>query len=689
MGARTGSRWVTAVAVLGTALVAVSCAVMLVRGRPLEVWYALYLFLNAPSSVALFWIARRVLRDRPGHRAGQVLLAVAVVEAVHVAAATLTDIGLVAAGITGPLTEEAVFALVLADLPLSASVPLFVMAWCWVPAPVLVAAVLPLVFPDGRLLSPRWRIAVALAAVGTAVLVVALAADAWPGLATAQTPAIVAPLTGVGMLCVAAATIAALVALGLRWHRAAPGERWPFRVVGSATAATALVIVATYPWQWLWVPAVHVAFAALIVAYALAVARYRLHDLEPVFGRAAVAAVLTALVVAVYLAVVVGLGSLVGRTVESTLLPLVAVALVALLVEPVRRRTRRLVDRVLHRRRADRAEVLSRLAAGAGRDATTAEVLEEVTELLVRSTGAVRAEMRAAGAPAVVAAGAPPTGTAPVLQAEVVHQGERFGALCLYAWAAGDLVPDAPQLLDDVAHALGLVLRNDRLTTELRAHLDELRASRQRLVEAQDRARCSLERDIHDGAQARLIAVRLRLGALRARTEDGAAADSITAELDTLADEVDAAVRSLRELARGLHPPVLEHRGIADAVRAGTRDLGPPVAVTARSLGRYPRAVEAAVYFACLEAVQNAVRHGEPRSIAVDLDADAESLRFCVQDDGRGFDAGRAGAGAGLAGITDRVAALGGRARVRSGAGGTRVSGRIPVRPVQAPASER
>ncbi|MGE3661332.1 MAG: sensor histidine kinase [Pseudonocardia sp.] len=714
MTARDGSRWITTVAVIGTVVVVGSCAAMLARGRPPDVWYALYLFINAPSAVALFWIARHVLRGRPGHRAGQLLLAVAVVEAVHVAAATLTDIGLVAVGITAPLTEETGTALVLADLPLTAAVPLFVMAWCWVPAPVLVAAVLPLVFPDGRLLSPRWRIAVAVAAAGAGAVVVALAVDAWPGLTTAQGPAVVAPLATAGLLAVAGATIAGLVALGLRWHRAGPDERWPFRVVGSATTATALVIVALYPWQWLWVPAVHVAFAALFVVYGLAVARYRLHDLEPVLGRAAVAAVLSALVAGVYLTVVVGLGSLLGRTVESSLLPLVAVATVALSVEPVRRRTRRLVDRVLHRRRVDRTEVLSRLASRAGReaggDSTTTEVLEEVTELLVRSTGAVRAEMRpdVAGAPActgsaatgvpavplvpvvpVVSAGAPPTGTAPVLQADVVHRGERFGTLCLYAWAAGDLVPDAPQLLGDVADALGLVLRNDRLTTELRARLDELQASRQRLVEAQDRARRSLERDIHDGAQARLIAVRLRLGALRARTVDGTAAEEVAGELDALGREVDAAVRSLRELARGLHPPVLEHRGIADAVRAGTRDLGPPVAVTARGLHRYPRAVEAAVYFACLEAVQNAVRHGTPQRVAVDLEADAESLRFCVQDDGCGFDARRAGTGVGLAGIADRVAALGGRARVRSGSGGTRVSGRIPVRPVQVPVSER
>lgn len=683
---RRPDRRLTVVAVTGTAVVSAACLVMLVRGRPLEVWYGLYLLANAPSSVALFWLAPLVLRRHPGHRAGQVLLAVATVEAVHVVAATLTDVGLVAAGITAPLTVTGE-TLVPATLPLTASVPLFVMSWSWVPAPVLIIAVLPLVFPDGRLPSPRWRIAVATAAAGTLALVVAFGIDAWPGAtwSTPQAPVVVPVLAVAGGLAVAAATVAALVALALRWRRAEPAGRRPFRVVGGAAAVMAVVTVATYPWQWLWVPAVHVALTVLLVAYALAVARYRLHDLEPVLGRAAAAAVLSVLVVTVYLTVVVGLGELLGRNVEGTLLPLAAVAVVALLVEPVRRRTRRVVERVLYRRRADRTEVLSRLAAQAGRDTTTAEVLDEVTELLLRSTGAARVEMWRTGVdgPAAGAGAAQDTG-APALCAPVVHQGERFGELRLHAWATSDLAPDAPQLLDDVAHALGLVLRNDRLTTELQVRLDELRASRQRLVEAQDRARRGLERDIHDGAQARLIAVRLRLGALRA-----AASGADAAELDALAAEVDAAVRALRELARGLHPPVLEHRGIADAVRAGTRDLGPPVTVRARGLGRYPRAVEAAVYFACLEAVQNAVRHAAPASVAVDLDADGQSLRFCVRDDGCGFDPERATGGAGLAGITDRIAALGGRTRVRSGAGGTRVGGRVPVVPVQPPVSER
>lgn len=262
-----------------------------------------------------------------------------------------------------------------------------------------------------------------------------------------------------------------------------------------------------------------------------------------------------------------------------------------------------------------------------------------------------------------------------------MHQGERLGDLRLYARTAADLTPDAGQVLDDVAHSLGVVLRNTRLTAQLRAQLDELQASRQRLVEVHDQARRGLERDIHDGAQARLISLRLRLGVLAATadTEDRAA---IREQLDVLAGEVDAAVRSLRELARGLQPPILEQAGVAVALRAYVRDLPVTVSVVA-DVGRYSRAVESAVYFCCLEAVQNAIRHSHAGSVSVELAAGDTLLRFCVHDDGVGFDRHLVTAGTGLANIDDRVSALGGRTSIDTAPGqGTRVSAEVPAQPL-------
>jgi signal transduction histidine kinase len=689
--ARAVGTTLTLVAVTGTLVVVAAFASMLLRQRPAEAYYDLFLLHNGPSSVVLFWMGRLVLRHRPRNGAGRILLAIAVVGALHTAVATWADVRLVAAGWeTMPSGADAVPA----DLPLDASVPLWVMGWLWVPAPVLAITMLPLVFPDGRLPGPRWRAVAALAAVGAALLVAALSVDAWPTATWApeDAPAVVVIPLAVGGAAVLVAAVGGFLALALRWRAAGAGRRRQFQVVGVGMGGLAVVAIGAYPWQQWWAPAVLVAFNALLVAYALAVARYRLHDLEPVLGRAAVAALLSVLVAAVYLAVVVGVGGLVGRGAQGTLLPLVAVGVVALLVEPVRVRARRLVDRLLYRRHADRTEVLSRLAARASTSATASDVLGEVVQLLLRSTGAARAEAwRDVDGPAegehapVLAAAGTSDESDPVLRATMAHGGERFGELRLYARATADLAPDARRLLDDVAHALGLVLRNDRLTARLRAQLDELRASRRRLVEAQDRARRGLERDIHDGAQARLVAVRLRVGALlaRARVPDGVDAHRLTADLEALGLEVDSAIRSLRGLSRGLHPPVLDQAGLVEALRGFVRDLPVPVEVGGRGVARYPRAVEGAVYFCCLEAVQNAVRHGGAATVDVGLTAEDGELRFSVADDGTGFDPDAVSHGTGLTNIGDRVSALGGRMRVDSHpGGGTRVTGAVPAQPL-------
>ncbi|MGH9136190.1 MAG: sensor histidine kinase [Acidimicrobiales bacterium] len=671
-------------AVVVTTVVGAAFVSMLARQRPLDVYYELFLFHNGLPAVVLVWMSRLVLRRQPGNRAGSVLLAIALVSALHVAVAVVADARLVAAGFDAPMLELAV-GVVPADLPLDASIPLWVMNWLWVPAPVLAVTMLPLVFPDGRLPSRRWRPVVAAAAAGAAMLVVAFVVDAWPtGDWTAEDdPAVSAVLTAVGGLTVLAAAVASLVALALRWRHADAAHRRQFQPVGLTAALLALVAVATYPWQQVWVPAVLLAFVALLVAYGLAVARYRLHDIEPFLGRAAVAAILSVMVAAVYAVVVIGVGGLAGRPFDNVLLPIVAVAVVALLIEPARRRARRLVDRLLYRADTDRTEVLSRVAAHANTSATAADVLAEVTRLLVRSTGAERAEAWLDTDPAAPAAAAGASDeTAATLGVEVAHQGERFGELRLYARAVTDLVADAPQLVADVAHALGVVLRNDQLTAQLRDQLDELQASRRRLVEAHDHGRRSLERDIHDGAQSRLIALRLRLGVARSLA-GGHDDQRLAGELDDLGHEVDAAVRSLRDLARGLAPPILEQSGPAAALQAHSRGLPIPVEVTAHGPGRYRPAVEGAVYFCCLEAIQNAIRHSNASTVTVDLYGDGTTLWFSVCDDGTGFDPNLARSGTGLANIDDRVSALGGCTRITSTPGtGTSVRGEIPAEPL-------
>lgn len=668
----------------GAVVIVAAMVSMLLRGRPPGLFYDLFLWQNGPSGIVLLAMAWLVLRRYPRHGAGLVLLAIGAFQAAHVAVAVLIDARLVAAGID--LAADPDVQLIPAELPPEVAVLQLLVATLWVPAATFAMTLLPLVFPDGRLPGKRWRWAVATAAAGTLLIMLAFGSTVWP---TATTPEgddlspVESALFIAGAAGVLIAVIAGVTALVQRWRRAEDPHRRPFRIVGASAALCAVVGTALYPWQAIWIPTILVAFNALFIAYALAVARYRLHDLEPVLGRAAVGAILAALVAAVYLAIVVGAGSLVGRGVDAPLLPLLAVGVVALLIEPARRRARAFVDRLLYRRHAGRTEVVSRLAALAGA-ATAEDVLAEVPELLLRSTGAQRAEVWLVMEPTneLTAAAGSSDQTEPVVAKPVVNQGEPLGELRLFARTAADLVRDAEPLLDDVAHALGMVLRNARLTTQLRAQLDELQRSRQRLVEVHDQARRGLERDIHDGAQVRLIALRLRLGLARAYADSGDNA-AVTEQLDALGNEVDAAVRTLRELARGLHPPILEQSGVAAALQAHVRDLPATVLVHANGVCRYPRSVEGAVYFACLEAIQNAARHSGAQQVTVELEADNTGLRFRVGDTGTGFDSDQVTAGTGLANITDRISALGGRARVASAPGqGTVVSAEVPAQPL-------
>ncbi len=686
MEARTRHYGLTVVAVAVTVVVSVALLAMVVRQRPLVDYYQLFMLHNAPAALVLVWMSRLVLRRQPANRAGQVLLAIAILNAAHVAVASFAHARLVAAGVDGRIVDVGP-TLRLSELPLDATIPLCLMNVLWVPVAVLMLAILPLLFPDGHLPGPRWWLAVASAGVGGVVLMVAGAIDAWPTSTWTGTdaPPAVGVLIAVGGAFVLGAVVAGFVAFGRRWRASEGRRRRQFETVCFPAGLLALAMIALYPWQPVWIPVSMVGINVLLLAYALAIGRFRLHDVEPVLGRAAVAAILSVVVAATYATVVVGIGSLAGRPFESPVLPVVAVAVVVLMVEPTTRRARLLVDRHLYGADANRTEVMSRLAARASESTTTDEVLADVAELLVRSTGATRAEAWLDDAPDGPVASAGATDEAePTLRARIDHHGEQFGELRLFARAATDLVPDAPELLADVAHALGLVLRNERLTEQLGTQLAELEASRQRLVEAHDHGRRSLERDIHDGAQSRLIALRLRLAVARTLV-GGPDKDRLAAELDDLGHEVDTAVRSLRDLARGLNPPILEQSGPAAALRAHCRGLPIPVTVRADGVGRYPPSVEGAVYFCCLEAIQNAVRHSHATAITVEIDGDDQRARFRVCDDGTGFHRVDDGLGSGLTNIEDRLGALGGRVRIESAPGaGTRVCGEVPAQPVAA-----
>ena len=222
--------------------------------------------------------------------------------------------------------------------------------------------------------------------------------------------------------------------------------------------------------------------------------------------------------------------------------------------------------------------------------------------------------------------------------------------------------------------ATALLLDNQRLDAELRANLRELRASRERIVEAGDAERRRLERNLHDGAQARLVALLLSLNLARRREAGGSEAAT---HIDAWIDELKLSLDELRELARGIHPAVLTQHGLDPALRALAARSPVPVELTGTTGGRLPAAVETAAYFVVSEGLTNVAKYAHAEHAAVRIERTDGHLRVEISDDGVGGAA--ASAGSGLHGLADRVAALDGALELASPpGGGTRLRADLP-----------
>jgi signal transduction histidine kinase len=267
----------------------------------------------------------------------------------------------------------------------------------------------------------------------------------------------------------------------------------------------------------------------------------------------------------------------------------------------------------------------------------------------------------------------------------VRHGGEVLAVLRLQERENDPLTPVEERLVSGLAAQAGLVLRSARLRAELSQRFaelsvraEELRASRERLITTQDAERRALERDIHDGAQQNLVAlaVNLRLAdALRDRSPQRAI--QVMTEQSAAARQ---AIDTLLRLSRGIYPHLLESDGLVAAITAAAVASSLPVDVIAEDVPRPARPIEAALYFCCLEALQNAAKHSGARRVTVHIDAPEEgSLRLVVRDDGCGFDTAHGPRGVGMANMRDRVDAAGGLLSVDSTPGqGTVVTVRVP-----------
>jgi signal transduction histidine kinase len=272
--------------------------------------------------------------------------------------------------------------------------------------------------------------------------------------------------------------------------------------------------------------------------------------------------------------------------------------------------------------------------------------------------------------------------------APVTNSGELLGVIVVRrAPGSTPFGDDEDQALTELARQVGLALHNVKLDSalqesldEVRRHADELRASRARIVEATDTERRRIERDLHDGAQQHLVA--LAVSVRLARQVVDADVEAAKGMLDQIGTDLADAVQELRNLAHGIYPPLLMDRGLGAALGAAGDRAALATVVEAEGVGRYPQAVEAAVYFCCLEALQNAAKHaGDDATITITIREDQGALLFDVTDDGAGFDlASGAQRGHGFVNMSDRVGAFGGSVAVESAPGrGTRIAGRIPL----------
>lgn len=550
-----------------------------------------------------------------------------------------------------------------------------------------------LLFPDGRLPSPRWRVVAGLSVLGLTLFTVgSLIAEA-PGSDTVwntfDTHIVLRVMIGVGAPLVAVSILASVVSLMVRHRRAGPEHRHQVRwmLFGAGTFALALVASFTVgaiafgidaqQTQTLASYATMVGLPFLVASYGVGIVRYRLYEIDVVINRSIVFGLLAAFITSVYVAIVVGLGSLFDSR-SNLVLAVAATAVIAVVFEPVRQLVQRWANRLVYGSRATPYEVLSSL-----------NVPQESVDDLVAGSAAILA--RGVGAEAVVIRGSgPETGRAVSawppsaadlevdwdLEVPLMHEGQQVGSVGVAKKRGEQLSAQDRRLVAEFAGQTSLLLANRLLNRRLEARLDELRVSRRRLVAAQDEARRRLERDLHDGAQQELVALKVKLGLARhvARSEH---ADEAETMLETVVAEADEAVDALRRLARGVYPPLLEAEGLQAAVTAHIRSLPVPTELHADGIVRHSQEIESTVYFCLLEALDNVTRHSDATRAEIHLADTGTELVFSVTDDGRGFDGLR---GDGLIGMDDRLDTLGGRLEVSTGTDeGTTIRGSVPL----------
>lgn len=552
-------------------------------------------------------------------------------------------------------------------------------SWIWYPAFSLVVVHLPLLFPDGKLPSDRWRLLVwtnaALIAVYVAITAlvtepVRIAVPAWL-FEWDQT------VTGFGMI---ACLVAAAIALVLRYRRSLADVREQIKWLMTAVVIQALLWVVGAAGMFAYrvppyrVPVVEVlipvALLFLPVAIGIAILRHALYDIDLLISKAVAYTTLAIFITGTYVLIVGGAGILAGSRFNLAL-SVLATAVVAVAFQPIRERVQRLAAHLVYGDRSSASDILARLS----RETRAAASVEGVLIAI-----AAAASDAAGGRPARVSLLAPaasphaetwPHGAKVQPTAERIPIGDqRLSELEL----GGDALTTSERVL------VGAVVAQADLAMHNLTLAADLAASRTRLVQAEERGRRRLERDLHDGVQQQVVALIAKLRLARNHVaRDPGHAENLLMEAQS---EAQQALADLRELARGIHPAVLGSRGLVDAVETAAARMPVPVRVEADDrvrASRYAEEIEGAAYFTISEAMANVLKHAGASEVSIGIAAVDSTLAVTVADNGHGFDK-KATRQTGLEGLRDRIEALGGSLLVDSGPHGTRLAATLPAR---------
>ncbi|MGW6280748.1 histidine kinase [Kribbella sp. NPDC055071] len=537
----------------------------------------------------------------------------------------------------------------------------------------LLLVAIPLIFPTGRPLSRPWR------RFGWACALLTLVALVYPPAGRLIAPA------GVG----------ALISLAVRYRRGGEVERLQLRWLGvsSLYALGSLIAIAvvgrflprpTPMWFRVTVDAGNLLIAAVPVAIGIAVLKYRLWAIDAIADRTLVILGVGGFTSAIYVAVVVGVGSAIGSRGNIWLLVL-ATVVVALTLQPLRRLVEASSHRLVYGRRIDPYEILTDFSRQVAATRLGSEAMLSCAHAAAAATFASGAHtwillggawQHIAGWPKDEPDTAFP-GRADQASAVVEHDGAVLGAISVVK--DGDLSPGEKALLRDLAAQAAMLFRNVALNADLHRRLvelsvqaEELRLSRRRILTAEDTARQRIERDLHDGAQQRLVTLGISLQRLRTKMSDD---PRLLAQLDNASTDLRQALSELRELARGIHPALLVEAGLADAVTALVERSAVATVLLGVPSRRYPQPIETTAYYVVSEALTNVAKHAPAATAQVEIiDRDGHVV-VRIADNGPGGADQRSGTG--LRGLGDRVASVRGTLTVRTG-DGTEIIAELP-----------